>query len=58
MSVVLRSGERGVEDGATYVVSARAVNRYGQSEASGNSVPFTITVDTGISINLNMGKTV
>ena len=49
--VVLRSGERGVEDGTTYVVSARAVNRYGQSEASGNSDPFTIEEDTATPSN-------
>ena len=40
-SVSLASGERGLEEGTTYIVSVSASNRYGQSSESGNSNPFT-----------------
>ena len=48
-SVVLRGGEGGLEEGGTYTVSARAVNRYGESQASDNSARFTLEEDTATS---------
>ena len=45
-SVTLVSGERGLEEGNTYIVSVRASNRYGESAESGNSDPFTLTSAT------------
>ena len=40
-SVTLVSGERGLEEGNTYIVSVRASNRYGESAESGNSDTFS-----------------
>ena len=47
-SVSLSSSGRegGLVDGATYIVSVRASNRYGESSVSGNSLPFTIGGDS------------
>ena len=50
-SVSLASGERGLEEGTTYIVSVSASNRYGQSSESGNSDPFTLVfTNSGIYI--------
>ena len=40
-SISLTSGG-GIKEGQSYIVSVRAENRYGQSEETGNSNPFTI----------------
>ena len=47
-SVSLSSSGRegGLVDGATYIVSVRASNRYGESSFSDNSLPFTIGGDS------------
>ena len=42
------SNDGRLEEGVTYIVSAIAVNRYGQSQASGNSDAFTFTKNTGM----------
>ena len=42
------SNDGRLEEGVTYIVSAIAVNRYGESQASGNSDPFTFTKNTGM----------
>ena len=53
VSVSLSSGGDGLEEGddleegVTYIVNVRAANRYGQSEVSGNSGPFSIDSNAG-----------
>ena len=42
-SLALTSGDRGLNEGTTYIVSVSASNRYGQSQESGNSDPFSFT---------------
>ena len=52
-SVTLASGgEEGLEQGTTYIVSVNASNRYGVSQVSGNSDPFTIgaSPDSGVCV--------
>ena len=36
-----------LSEGVKYIVNVRAVNRYGQSEVSGNSQVFSIREDSG-----------
>ena len=36
-----------LSEGVKYIVNVRAVNRYGQSEVSGNSQVFSIGEDSG-----------
>ena len=45
-SISLTSGG-GIKEGQSYIVSVRAENRYGQSEETGNSNPFTIGAGGG-----------
>ena len=45
-SVSLASGDSGLEEGITYIVSVRASNRYGQSSESEKSEQFMFRVDS------------